>query len=556
MRYHVRLDGVDVRQEDVSNLNNAQFTLRINDDTGQRSVGFSSEITFQGLAYDYLFQTLIQDLKAGKDKVVTVEIFDACCDDLPILEGQIDVQSLEWCVGGCTLKASVIEKDPDYGCLLNALIAHDDFGFRSKKHPYLPYCTEMRPAGLQEFFLVLGVLSRIFAFTLKAAFTGLELIVFTLNLLITIEFSFWETISNLEKQVLRFCVGCGRGHPAPFVRDYVQNACEKCGLSFKSSILNRPGSPYHDTMYLIAETAEGTEQYATSQSENAPVINCLRYLDTLKPVFNAEYRIRGKELIFEHESYFYNEGVYFDTTQTPELVVEGPCFSFTSSDQARYYRFEYTPDGSDWVGNESDYFYNEIIDADPGQTNPRLRGEKSHIIPFGSARFRRDGVDRDILSEYSEIPIISDFLDIKPEWDNCLLLAAGKTTAPKLLIWDGISPLENAKVKRIPYPGKAKENLYNHDYWFSAPDNLPGNKKIWLPNENLLERFHIQDTPLNPSKVKIGWDFTLTIEKTCDLLKSISFEKTVILEWEGKKYTGTMNQITILPNSIRIEGTL
>jgi hypothetical protein len=372
-----------------------------------------------------------------------------------------------------------------------------------------------------------------------------------------ITFSLNNEVNNLINLIQNYVVGCGQGHPAFLVREMMQNACDQCGLTFDSSIFNNPNSPYYNTLYFVAPVKEGTFDYHSYREENDPNINGARLLDDLKPVFNADYRIKNGVVKFERTRDISDNSIWYDASSLEDKnIIEKPCFTFTDG-LPRYYTFDYAKDPRDFVGNEASFLYNEKIDFDRNVVDPRLEGEKVYALKFAPSRYRRDGIERDVLSGWQEIPFISDtILNIESRDDNNLLLNSGVCLNPKLLIWDGNSAHDNAKILRRNRNPGSEDFHYNYDYWYGDRNNPPSLNKFYFQDENLYDRFYFGEEPNNPNSPFVGWDFTMTVVKTCELLKSIDLDKRIKFKIGNGEYLARINELTVKSNVITIKGTV
>ena len=526
--------------DEHSDLNQAELSLRRQDETGKPARSVAQEITFYGEAYQLIYETLILAPDA-RDRFLTVQIVDDCCN-YEWLSGRITAETIEWCEQACSVSATVLAYDPESAgmeCLRSTLISDDFAGFRSRVHPFVRYCIEMRPALLQDLVLIFAFL---FNFTLLMFYplvTLLTLVIALLNVVIgfipcgeaceeiddALDVNLLTEYGNFIDRINALIIGCGRGQISPFVRDYLQNVCDKCGLSADSSvhsILFHPSSPYYPTMYFYAPVHSGSFDYVISGGGldvqtvqdywewNGPAESGFTLLESLKTVFNADWRLEGNVLYFEPQSRLPPVVLNWDEIPPDDRVEL--CYEYTGETQPAYARFEYTLDAVDWVGNEAKRRFNEIKDYNNPDYSPNRKGEKQYFFPFGMARFREDGIDRDVLSDYRSFPFIGPRISV--DYDRLLLLPVGVAFQPKLLIWDGVSDFNSAKVLRYPRSGGGYD--YNRDYFVNEHSS-----------DNLYDRFwESADPRLRPER---GVRFRLRFIPSCHQLETLNLNQAVQL---------------------------
>lgn len=460
---YLTLDDIEFSQDDYSDLNKVSFTIRqktrkeaFEADTTSGGFGnrfatsFSSDITFYGKAYTYVFNKLVApdndadgdpDPGTGLKNRLRVKIYEDCCPDdvgnkpFLVFEGYIDVTTLKWCVNVCEITGSITadEIDRNERCLKNKRIYDYEtpfYGhkFYEHKHPFIWYCQEVRPAFLLDalyalyilllplilfIFIVIRILTLVIALLaliVLAVNAIINLVTFGLvDLLPDLDFSDIEAIvefpTSLIKDLGDFIHGCKKGHPAPYARDYLTHVCEACGLKFRSSILNDPNSPYYNTVYLYAPVSDGVETYVPWIDDNKPLLTGEALLEEISQIFDGDYAIvdNGSTLIFERWDFFTKTPPlqFLDARLGPQKYepnndIINVCFSFPSKPLPAFGNFKYTLDGVDWAGNEAKKEYSDIVDWNlPLEKYPQFKGEALYNIPYAPARFRFDGIKRD-----------------------------------------------------------------------------------------------------------------------------------------------------------------
>lgn len=542
------LDGVFINGN-VTGLDNVTITLREKDDDKKVSKSFSSELEFYDDGYNLLKTKLIDDPE-GFGKSVDVELYDDCCSNDLIFKGEITGDSIDWCENDCFITANVIQKDQETEaakCIRSTIIYDNHAGFLNKQHPNMEYCIELRPAFIQDLLLIFALLfclllillvPLVAVISILVAFVGLlceayNLIPFVDDLncppinpaALLLDYIYWvgEIKDNL--------IGCGRKHPAPLVRDYLNNVCAKCGLTFKSSILNDAASDYYDLVMLSASIAKGEENPSGLIEDNLPVMTGKILLEKLAATFNGDWRVTGGALVFERRDTFIGNTLWIDTFAIGDRLIEDACFSWISEDRPAFGIFKYTQDATDWVGNEARRRYDDIVEWNDPVSDVQ-EGSKEVLIPFSRARHRDDDIDRDVLTSWGEIGIFNtifggELLNSR----RVLLLPQHTSTTEKLLIWDG--NMLNGRVKR-GYTGTG----YDPDVSFNYPMWVDATKQ-----NNLYDRFWAIENPKLPSNQL--FDFNLKVRYECNDLRSFGFDKYINVIKGGQIVKGIPTEIRI-----------
>lgn len=535
------LDGRLLNADEHSDLSDAEITLRRQDESGRPARNLAQEITFYGTAYQTIYDNLILAPDA-RNRFLEVVLREDCCENFVWLTGRITADSIEWCEKACSVTGTVVSyasEDAGIECLRSTIVSDDFAGFRYRLHPFVRHCIEMRPALLQDLVLIFAFL---FNFTLLLFYpivTLLTLVIALVNIIITVipcgdaceeientlDVNLLDEYSEFITRINSLIIGCGRGHISPFVRDYLQNVCDKCGLvpdPSSENILFYPSSPYYNTMYYYAPVHNGSFDYVISGGAldgdtiqdywewNGVAESGFTFLESLKKVFNAGWRLESNVLYFEHDATPPPVGLVWD--DIPEDARIELCYEYTGDVQPAYARFEYSLDAVDWVGNEAKRRFNDIVDYNSPDFSPNRKGERQVVFPFGMARFRDDGVERDVLSDYQSFPFIGSL--ISSDFDKLLLLPVGVAFQPKLLIWDGISDFNNAKVMRVSRSGGGYD--YNKDFF--VQENT---------SDTLYDRFWASADPrLRPER---GIRFKLSLFPDCDLIQNLNLHQSVML---------------------------
>ena len=509
-----------------------KFTLRRKDDTGDTVISLTGDLEFTDGDRDYIFNKLVTDPNAPNN-FVELKFVDDCCATPTTYLFQIKPESLEWCeFNQCTLKAAGVEysvESQQYACMENTLIYDNYAGFQNQSHPRITYCLEFRPSILQDAMIIICLLLDAILVVLSPIIVVIGIIVTIINAIITfinvlganlntignnINGGVFNWALNFFQNFNEFFIGCGRRHPSPLVRAYALNVCNKCGIGFQSSIFNDPASDYYNTVYFNAPVKKGVKSTSSTYwiDENKPLLNGKRFFDEIKQPHNAQWRIKNNTLIFERKDYFQNTAPWVDLTTLTEDEVDSICWSWSGKTKPAYGMFMYTTEAIDAIANEARDRWNDIVEWN-SPPNPVQKGEFTVQLPYSAARFRDDGVERDVLSDYHNWPLVGPVIS---QYGNVMLMNNGTCATPKLLIWDTATPVSEAKV-RIFYPppiNAALNQHYNYPYWFD--EDTAG---------NLYDRFWSIENPR--SMAFRGFEFKATIVLTCARAAAIDVDGSV-----------------------------
>jgi hypothetical protein len=566
-----RLDGADT----------FSVTLRQSDEDGRLAKSFSSELTFYDDGYSILKTELIDD-PTGYSKEVKVKVWDSCCSEA-VFEGVIKGDGIDWCEPGCFITANLVEDDDSINCVRSTLIWDNHSGFLSRSFVPIRYCIEIRPEFIQ--YVLIGLLFQlnlIFFSVILALIPAIFIIFGIIYLICNViraicSFRIRFRILRWTIQIGPFCsapncntgftnpitvinnlldvfrdlntaiIPCGRFHPSPFIRDYVENVCAKCGLTFQSSILKNPSSPYFNAVATWAQIKKGRKKDSnnfTLISDNLPVETLETLLNNyLKPTFNADYRIVNNVLVFERKDFFLSTSTWVDTEtllSNGDLIDSEICYTWTDKERYAFGRFEYSLDAQDYIGNEAKNRYNDIVDWNVPYS-PSQTGFLQRTLPVGLSRHREDGIDTDVFTFHENAlggVINAVFFGAFSNYDKALLINQHCFFNPKFLIYDPNSG-NDGEVKRDYSnafcggdPGAAPDERYNYPFWF-----LEGK------TNNLYSNFHFIDNPRLPGTT--NFDFKFSFRFTCDDYRSFDFAKTVRLIKGGTIVNGTVKEIEV-----------
>lgn len=546
---------------DTANLDKfkATWTMLVNSQ-GQNTPGSynpqkttTGNMLFEAAAYQFIKAWCIDDVAAPLN-AIEVRITDTSCGTY---EGfAIKSNQIRWCETDiCEFDVTLKQRDDAYACIQKTVIADNWQGWfqkepaNGKKHPRFSYCNEARPNGM----LIMqwwstGIVAGSTLMVMIPLLLLINSILFAINGLIMVINAIISAISALfggsnntqaitpiqfvdlndiidsYKQYYIESAGCGREHPAPLIRDYIQNVCDKCGITvdrisapiFFSETLTIEASsgmktnmknPYYNACYLNANYKRGIRRFKNINyfngpqandtefyiEENSPLLALDDFLDQLKGLFNAEWRIKSGTLYFWRKDWYLNGSYLYDFTYGSDdrkKILEGICFEWNEVKYPAYCEGLYSMDAADTCGNEALAQINGLVSFGNVDNNPNFEGklEKTSTY-FGGAKFRLDGAATDYIFDAMQvvvngqilqpwtIPQMKDVDNWLGKYANYALLLKDETcTLPKILCWDGESylnarcvmdvvPVNNNLVTIEPVPTintKYNANTYNN----------------------------------------------------------------------------------------------
>lgn len=562
----ILLDGQDFTQF-ISGVDEAKSDIIVTVTKKEAGRGiskkFTNELTFLGGpggtgAFDYIKPILIDDPNGG-NKSITIKMFDECCldengDPWLAFEGIIRGDSVDWCEGDCFCTGNAVEHTVEtkkIDCLKSTTIFDNYAGFQSNNHPRMVYCDELRPNWLHHVVIILGIIVNIILLILTPIVAILSVIIQAICAIVNIvggdcpdelADGILDDFQEFKELLNESIIGCGRVHPSPLVRNYINNVCNKCGIVWNSSILKNASSDYYNTVYMSAPMEKGTRDNTVKWiDENKPLLTGEGLLEQLTLPFNAEYHYVNGVLYFERKDFFYNRPIWvdYDTLKQEDRIEGKLCYQWRADEKSAFARFSYTPDPVDAVGNEAINFYSDIVEWNQ-PFNDLQKGQREVILPFGPTRWRKDGIDPDVLGNYEANPFYGNLIS---QFNDAIILQKGVAFQPRLLIWDGKnlgSQYNYVRKYTMPgYPMSPSQN-YNFPYHFNeynvaANTAYPPNQ----PNMGIYGRFYTIDHPkLFADK---GKTFSMTFRFNCEELRNFDIFKNIQLP----SAQGRINEVQI-----------
>lgn len=574
----VVLNGVNVDPKNVEGEGGINIVITVSDtETDTALKRASNELTFYGEGVGEPFQVLklaLINAQNGRLAEVPVEFWWDCDGQSErVFKGVFRGAEASWCTGDCFIKCTAIEKTEDTkaaDCMKSTLIGDNRNGFKQQAHPRMVYCDELKPDWLHHVILsastgVVGILVTLYP--IVAIFSTLiDITNALIDAINTLGFSidnidfdgnsqttFLDEYTLWKDRLVDNIIGCGRVHPSPLLRDYINNVCTICGLNFSSTILNNPSSDYYNTVLFSAPVKKGTREDTDLYiDDNEPYKTGETLLQELGIVFNARKRIIGQTLYFERKDELPGASVWVDPAQlrAQGRLIDDVCFKWSSGDLPAFATYSYSEDALDIVGNEARHFYSEQIEWN-SPPNDVQRGEKKTLFPFSMNRNRGDNIGSDILGDYAQFPFWT--ADIA-QYPSVMLLERGLSAQPKLLVWDG--NLSFGRVKRYDITGYEKNGDENFNYPYHLTEfNVTPNTGYAsnAAGHALYARFHAINNPrvqqIRGVDFQFRFEFTMQHLQTMNPFAPVPVDPTdtgTIIQGETSTITINLSEGTIL----------
>lgn len=188
-------------------------------------------------------------------------------------------------------------------------------------------------------------------------------------------------------------VGAGEYRPCPNLAYIFRWHCNNLGLTFQSSILN--SEPYNNLVLYMAQYKGGInyDKYNTDHWDawNAANLNPVELLESLKPVFNAEWIISDGVLYFERKDIIDSLRVNLfniqDSEKDGDIIDIGDVTN--KEPNFAYWDGRYKVDASDSQSSQNVPMYSDIVEWNPTNIKAR-KGKKEVVANFAPAKFTND----------------------------------------------------------------------------------------------------------------------------------------------------------------------
>lgn len=474
------------------------------------------QINFEGAAFRLIKQWLVDDISAQLNSVdVQIAHYDNNNKLCGIFRNWVVKSTdIEWCEDGlCVFDTVFKQQEEKYNCIKSTLISDDWQKWfnddTDKQHPRFSYCNEIRPnasligqwylMGMAVFMIKTLILPT--ALALNGLIFAINGIILVINAIIAFINALGANIGPIE--LIKYInpedyteplgyfyietAGCGREHPAPLIRDYIKNVCDKCGVSVTAEsapiffaenmqietaargVVN-VGNHHYRACYMYTPSLKGIRRFKNVslfgnnefdtryyQSGNSPLKTLDMFLDELSGLYNFAWVIKQGQLFIQRKDF------YRLPTKAPVLdlseygsdrsrLIEGICYTWNENKIPAYTEGLYTADGIDSAGDEAKTFMNDLLSYGDASRNPVYDGIQDKKVLFGATKFRGDGVSRDYIMDAFQSIVNTNYLSatfggstlfgqvqplLEQYADYALLMRDEKSNLPKVLIWDG-----------------------------------------------------------------------------------------------------------------------
>jgi len=513
----------------------------------QKSI--TSDIECYGDAYTFIRTNLIDSVNLYSNSIC-VQVTDDDCGN--VFQFKIETKNLKWCDGDiCKISMALVEYNPVIDCVKNTVISDNtngefqEFPVSGNPHPRFRYCDVIKPTFLFGFIITfVNAVSALLAsinFVLLVTFGP---IINTINAFFGTSYAI-PAIPDPFSSI----VGCNRLYPAPFVRTYIDNVCNLCGVTVDDTtdtIFHEVTSNYYNTALLTAYTTKGVKDTSTKDYiiNNRPSWTLFDLMSKLKIPFNGRFFFKNNlDLHFARKDLI---GVQLwgatptvdvsDTGADNTNLLGNVCYQWNGEGKPSRINMKYSADMSDNIGNELlSRFNGEYLSP----ANPNHNTPVEKITPdFGAQSFVLDGKDTvwDANLVNAIGPMLAGF-----SYDGVLKTQGDTLQLAKLIIWDGISmtdsrPFSDAWIPYLALPAFADDDggffpvsasdlfNYNFPYSFDPDADLISSGNLW--------QFHNIDIPTADKKTNISFEYKL--QMCCDYMSLELYMSTQFNTDEGE----------------------
>lgn len=498
-------------------------------------IGVSGTLSFERDAYEFIKQHLVESVSAPLNQI-EVQITDTSCGRY--VGYVIKSTQLAWCEfnTACVFDLNLKQIEDYTSCIQRTIISDNWQGWFQnepvdvntglpKKHPRFGYCVEKRPnwslvitwfltviAALlyTVIYSVIYVILVVIIATITALVTILNIVIGVINLIIdavnTLPGVSISHIPDIETPTFPASpatvvdswailmledTGCGREHPAPLIRDYIDNVCTKCGvridattadifyapfltITHSDGLLHTDPNPFYNACYLFPQVKRGVRRFRNIdlfignsnpdnttyyQPENAPLLSLDMFLDELGLIYNTRWKVKTDVtgtpyLYIKRKDWFENEPPIYDFSYGGTdryKIVEGICYEPQEYTVPASCGVLYSDDPADKCGVEADGFYNGTQNVSFNNTliNPLFTGILEKNSGFGATHFNCDGSSTNYIYDAFQIvrgsptDVVTFFITaqlgtyIERYTNYKILMQTDTCTLPKIIIWDG-----------------------------------------------------------------------------------------------------------------------
>jgi len=500
--------------------------------------------------FEDAYTFVLSNLYTGSNRYsnsICVRITDTDCSDKQY-EFKIDNRDIRWCDNDeCRLQCDLIGYQVTLDCIRKTRLAYNnsgefnDYPGSGTPHPRFRYCDTIKPTFLFGFVITLSNAIAAFIISLNlvlASITGI--IVWIVNLL----GGSW-TVPQISYSLAADLIGCNRGHPAPFVRTYIDNVCTECAITVDGSSapwlynttyndgFNIYDNPYYYLCLLTSYTTKGVDMDGGKDYilANQPSWMLDKFLSILKPFFNARWFLDENNVLYFNRRDEIGDSIWGVGAIAVDLsgsdaanLLDTVCYKWNGKGKPKRIRYLYGTDATDAVGNELRKRFNGEYLETSGNENYNDNLEENNY-EFGATAAVLDG--QDSAYDANLVNALAATLG-SVDYEGCLKTTSDTNSLAKLLIWDwNLSSMDDARMYWSDYDiyGSAGADIeafkrddanffpvasadcanYNFPMSFDPDaDDIGGNnfRNLWM--------HHSIDANNDDSNVNIGFEFKLS----------------------------------------------
>jgi hypothetical protein len=528
-----------------------------------------AEIEVYASAYNFIRTNLIDSVNLYSNSIC-VKIVDTLCSN-DEYNFKLETDSLKWCDNGeCRMSFSMEEYNPLLDCIKQTVISDNANGLFQDNpvggmiHPRFRYCDVFKPTFVFGMLLTFANSVDLLVASINLIIGSINLALAGINAILGTSFSI-GSITYVGPQL----IGCDRAFPAPYIRTYIDNVCDICGVTMDvttNPILYDAVGYYYEACLLTAYTNKGVKVTSTQDYivGNRPSWTLDAFLSKLKTFWNARWFIKGTEVYFERKDLIgqllwgSTPAIDFTASLDKDQLIGNVCYEWNGEGKLRRLNMNYATDPTDTIGNEMlKRFNGEYL-----ETSPNLNFKESRevtALEFGAPAFVMDG--QDSLYDANVVNSMGAVLS-SLQLEGVLKTQADTIGLAKILIHATASGNTDARTYSMPYSSYNSLPEFADDSGPFFPITLSDLKNYnpqmsFSPDadavqQNLWEYWQIE-VPSNSKKTNITFNFKLNYccrYNSLDLYQSVLFENGDSGEINFIEFNFANREITVKGNLI------
>jgi hypothetical protein len=528
-----------------------------------------AEIEVYASAYNFIRTNLIDSVNLYSNSICVKIVDNLCSNDE--YNFKLETDSLRWCDNGeCRMSFSMEEYNPLIDCIKQTVISDNANGLFQDNptpgmiHPRFRYCDVFKPT------FVFGMLLT-FANAVDSLVASINLMIGSINFALAgINAILGTSFSiGLITYVGPQLIGCDRAFPAPYIRTYIDNVCDICGVTMDvttNPILYDAVGYYYEACLLTAYTNKGVKVTSTQDYivGNRPSWTLDAFLSRLKIFWNARWFVKGTEVYFERKDLIgqllwgATPAIDFTASLDKDQLIGNVCYEWNGEGKLRRLNMNYATDPTDAIGNEMlKRFNGEYLEA---STNLNFKESREvTALEFGAPAFVMDG--QDSLYDANVVNSMGAVLS-SLQLEGVLKTQADTIGLAKILIHATASGNTDARTYSMPYSSYNSLPEFQDDSGPFFPITLSDLKNYnpqmsFSPDadavqQNLWEYWQIE-VPSNSKRTNIAFNFKLNYccrYNSLDLYQSVLFENGDSGEINFIEFNFANREITVKGNLI------